>query len=259
MTFFSGLPEWVWLIATLIYVLLSQEVGYRFGTRRRLKPGDNPVEAAGTMAGTAIGLLAFMLAFTFNGAASNHHARKDMVIEEANAIRTAYLQSMALPSPYRVQVRDLLREYLDIRVNVVHLNEAAIPRVIKRTEAIQGELWTIALALQQKAPDAPMVGPFTDSLKEIFNLHVKRFEAAFLSHIHPIIWIILYLLTFFAMAMIGYRIGLAGPHSTFIAVSMALSFSAVLLLIVTLDRPKGLIEVNQKPLVDVLTTLRADR
>jgi hypothetical protein len=258
MTFISNVPEWVYLIVTLIYVLLSQEVGYRFGTRRRLKPGDNPVEAAGTMAGTAIGLLAFMLAFTFNGAASNHHARKDLVIEEANTIRTAYLQSMALPDPYRARVHDLLQEYLDIRVNAMKFNEAELQKALKRTTAIQSDLWSVALTLQQKEPNAPMVGPFTDSLQKIFNLHVQRFEAALQTHIPALIWIALYLLTFFAMAMIGYRIGLAGPRSTFIAVSMAMAFSAILLLIITLDRPVGLIKISQKPLVDVLATLHAD-
>jgi len=259
MTFISILPEWLCLIVTLIFVLLSQEVGYRFGTRRRLRPGDNPVEAAGTMAGTAIGLLAFMLAFTFNGAASNHHARKDLVIEEANAVRTAYLQSMALPAPYRAGVRDLLREYLDIRVNALQFNKVELQKALKRTATIQGELWSVALALQQKASDAPMVGPFTDSLQKIFDLHVQRFETALQSHIHPIIWIVLYMLTFFAMAMIGYRIGLAGPRSAFVAISMAMAFSAILLLIVTLDRPIGMIKISQKPLADVLTTLSADK
>ena len=249
--------EWVCFAVTLVFVLFSHEVGFRFGTRRRLKPGENPEASAGTLSGTTIGLLAFMLAFTFNGAATNHHARKDLIIDEANAVRAAYQRAMALPAPYRAEINGLLREYVDIRVKAPGLRPAERKLALGRSMAIQGELWALALVLQQKQPDVPMVGPFMESLREVFDLHVRRVEAAFQSRIPSIIWTVLYLLTFITMAMVGYRIGLTGIRSTFTELSMALAFSAVLLVIAALDRPDGIMRVSQKPLADLLVMFRA--
>ena len=257
MTLFFRLPEWACFMATLIFVQLSHEVGFRVGTIRRLRPGENPETAAGTISGVMIGLLAFMLAFTFNGASNNHDLRKDLVIVEANAVRTAYMRSMEMPEPYRAKVRDLLREYVDIRLKVRGLRRSDLKMALNRILAIQDELWSVALALQKKEPNTPMIGLFTESLNEIFDLHVKRFNAIFQSRISPIIWIVLYLLTFITMAMMGYRIGLSGLRSTFMEATLALAFSSVLLLIIALDRPNGMMRIDPRSLVDVLGMLRA--
>jgi hypothetical protein len=66
MSIFYHLPEWVCFIATIFTLQLSHEAWFRIGTRRRLRPGENPETAAGAVSGITIGFLAFMLAFTFN-------------------------------------------------------------------------------------------------------------------------------------------------------------------------------------------------
>lgn len=257
MTIFSRLPEWVCFIATLIFVQFSHEVGFRIGTGRRLKPGDNPETAAGAISGTVIGLLAFMLAFTFNGASSHHDLRKDLIIEEANAVRTTYQLSIQLPDPYRAKVRDLLQEYVDIRLKARGLRRADLSLALARTLAIQSDLWSVVLTLQQKEPNAPMLGFFTQSLNEVFDLHVKRVNAVFQSRISMVVWGVLYFLTFITMAMMGYRIGLSGLRSTFMEITLALAFSSVLIVIISLDRPNGLMRIDPKSLVDVLSMIRA--
>jgi hypothetical protein len=254
---FTDLPELAFFVVTIIFVLISYEVGFKFGTKRRLKPGENPETAAGTLSGTTLGLLAFMLAFTFNGAATTHHARKDLVFKEANAVRTTYQYSMAMPEPYRAKVHELLREYVDVRVNIPGLRPADIKPALERTMAIQNELWSTALTVQKNEKNVPMIGLFAESLSKVFDLHVERFETVFQSRIPSIIWVVLFLLTFITMAMMGYRIGLSGLRSTFIEVSMALSFSLVLLLILALDCLRGILQVSQKPLAEVLKMLSA--
>ena len=258
--FVSILPEWACFILTLIFVLFSHEVGYRLGFKKSLKAGENPSEAAGALSGTATVMLAFLLAFAFNGAASHNQLRKDLVIEEANAIRTTYQQSMGLPDPYRARIRDLLREYVDIRVNLgqIHgqLRKVDLGRAITRTLAIQDDLWSLALVLQKKESSAPMVSAYTQSLGTVFDLHVQRFNAAFRTRLPPVVWAVLYLLAFITMAMIGYRVGLSGARSTFIEVGIALAFSLVLFLITSLDRTSGILRATQQPLIDLLSMIR---
>jgi hypothetical protein len=254
---FFNLPEGVSFAVTVLFVLLSYEIGYKFGTRRRLRPGENPDSAAGALSGTTLGLLAFMLAFSFNGASSHHDLRKKLLIDEANAIRTAYQQSAALPESYRAGVSSLLEEYLDIRVNVMNSNPEELKKAFARTKAIQNELWSIAVRLQQKEADAPMAGKFTESLSKIFDLHVHRVEAAFHSRIPGIIWAVLFSLTFITMSMMGYRIGLSGARSVFVEIATALAFSSVLVLIIALDQPASMLRINSAPLADVLSMIRS--
>jgi len=258
MTIFYRLPEWACFVATLIFVQLSHEVGFRIGTIRRLKPGENPETAAGTISSVAIGLLAFMLAFTFNGASNNHDLRRDLILDEANTVRTVYQRSMQLPDPYRANVHDLLREYADIRLNTRQLGRANFKQAFSRMQVIQHDLWSTALEVQKKEPNTPMLGLFTESLNELSNLNAKRSNAFLQGRISIIIWVVLYFLTFITMAMVGYRIGLHGIRSTFMEVSLALAFSAVLLLIITLDRPNGMLKIDPRPLADVLKMISSD-
>jgi hypothetical protein len=254
---FLQLSEWLCFSVTMIFVLCSYEIGYKFGTRRRLRPGENPDSAAGALSGTTLGLLAFMLAFSFNGASSHHDLRKKLIIDEANAIRTAYQQSTVMPEPYRAGISKLLLEYLDIRVHAMDLSPEELAKALVRTKAIQNELWSTAVTLQQREPNVPVAGKFSESLTRIFDLHFSRVDAAFHTRIPGIIWIVLFLLTFITMAMMGYRIGLSGVRSIFIEVGTALAFSSVLVLIIALDQPTSILKVNLTPQIDVLNMIRA--
>lgn len=250
------LPEWACFIATLVFLQLSHELGFRIGTIRRLKPGDNPETAAGTISGITIGLLAFILAFTFNGAANNHDLRKDLLIEEANTVRTVYQRSMQMPDAYRARVRSLLEEYVDIRLKMRGAHTEEFKKMVERSKADQAGLWSIALELQKKEPDTPMLGLFTESLNKLFDLNVRRINAVSQGRISHVIWTVLYLLTFITMAMVGYRIGLHGIRSTFMDASLAISFALVLVVIIALDRPNGMMRLDTRPLANVLNMLK---
>jgi hypothetical protein len=61
------------------------------------------------------------------------------------------------------------------------------------------------------------------------------------------------------MAMLGYHIGLSGSRSMSMAFGISIAFSVVLLLIVSLDRPNGIIRVNQTPITNVSRYLHTHR
>jgi len=67
------------------------------------------------------------------------------------------------------------------------------------------------------------------------------------------IWLMLAVVTIFSMAGLGYQFGLTGTHSWIVTILMAIAFTAVIWLIVDLDRPQsGLVHVSQQPLLDLL-------
>ena len=108
--FLDNIPVWVLFIITTLVFSVASELGFRVGKFM------NPM--VGTILGASLGLLAFFLAFTFNMAGSRYDARKQLVLDEANAIETTYLRAKLLPKPYGTEIQELLREYVDVRVQV---------------------------------------------------------------------------------------------------------------------------------------------
>src|SRR5262245_745749 len=108
-------PLWGLYLGTVLIVFLSVESGRRLGKRRQHSDAAKD-PSVGAMVGATLGLLAFMLAFTFGMASTRFEARRQVLLEEANAIGTAYLRAELLPQMQRTAIRKLLREYVDDRL-----------------------------------------------------------------------------------------------------------------------------------------------
>ncbi len=87
------------------------------GNRRRRRPEHETDASLGTVVGATLGLLAFMLAFAFGVAAERLQARKQLLLDEVNAIGTTYLRAGLLLEPHQREMRRLLREHVDLRAN----------------------------------------------------------------------------------------------------------------------------------------------
>jgi hypothetical protein len=159
---FDSMPIWAVLVATIGLVFLSIEIGVRLGKRRVLR-SEGKLEVSGALVGATMGLLAFMLAFTFNGAAGRHDARKSLVIEEANAIDKTWLRAGFLAEPNRAEVRGLLRDYVDLRVKVAG-GEADLADGLRRSDALHDRMWAVALAVGQQNAGSITAGLFIQSL-----------------------------------------------------------------------------------------------
>ena len=86
---FEAIPIWGVLAATIILVLLAIEVGYRLGRAMHRRSEDEKESPVSAIAGSVLGLSAFMLAFTFGIVWERYDARKGLVREDAAAVRTA--------------------------------------------------------------------------------------------------------------------------------------------------------------------------
>jgi len=110
MTALDVFPLWGLFLTVVVLVLAAIEGGYRLGSCRHRQSGREKEAPVGAMVGATVGLLAFMLAFTFGMAASRFDTRKQLVLDEANAIGTTYLRTAMLPEG-RDEIRALLRSY----------------------------------------------------------------------------------------------------------------------------------------------------
>jgi hypothetical protein len=232
------IPLWGVLIGIFLLVLLSIFLGYRMGSYHRKHSdggGDAPI---GSVVGATLGLLAFMLAFTFGITASRFDTRKQLLLDEVNAIGTAFLRTDFLVEPYRTDIKKFFRDYVDIRTQWIKDPEM-LPELLAESEEIQGELWSRSVEAVAKTPNQEITSSFIESLNEVIDFHTKRVTVALMYRIPAVIWYALIFVTVLAMGAVGYQFGITGGRSVFISVLLALTFSAVIYLIADIDRSLG--------------------
>lgn len=251
MSLLDHLPVWAIYLLTAGLVLPTAELGFRLGVRlRRRDPsflqGSMPVaEVAGLL-----GLLGFLLAFSIGIAVNHSDTRRGLVIADANAIGASYLRTSFLGEPDRTQARDLLREYVDLRlaaVDSVRLEEAR-----RRSEEIHDHLWSIVEVQTSQSPDGGSAKSFADAVNHMFDIYSQRLAAVSNLRLRPLMWQVLYgtaLLTFF---LIGLVSSVDGKRNAVVWILLALVLSAILVLIADLDRSQeGLLTISQQALSDL--------
>ena len=99
-------------------MLVLLETGRRLGVRRLSQDPDGTPKGVGAVEGAVFGLLGLLIAFTFSGAATRFDGRRQLVVEEANAIGTAWMRLDLLPAEAAAGLRELFRQYVDSRLAV---------------------------------------------------------------------------------------------------------------------------------------------
>jgi hypothetical protein len=249
---FEGVPLWVVLIGSVAAFMVLAEVGYRLGVRRRAVSGEGAPSDLGTTLGGLLGLLGLLLAFTFGMAGERYDRRKTLVVEEANAIGTAWLRTDLVPEPMRGQARDILREYTQVRLDAANYgNRPVVAGAMARSERLHEALWTATVAAAAAAP-SPNTALFVASVNEVIDMHGRRIAAAVRNPIPPIIFATLYLVALLVLATLGYSRGLSGDRSAATTATLSVVLAVVLALILDLDRPgEGYLRVSQQSMVDV--------
>lgn len=248
-------PLWVLFLAFCACSGLAMEGGYRLGRWRHVHALDEKETPVGAMVASILGLLAFLLAFTFSLAANRYDARRQTVLEEANAIGTTYLRTRLLPEAERIEAARLLREYVDVRVRGVaegHLAEA-----LARSEELHELIWAEAMKAAEQKPTV-MTGLFVQSLNEMIDLHAKRILIGVRSRVPIIIWVVLCGLALIGMAALGYQSGLSQTQRSPAMFGMVVAFASVLYLIADLDRGgEGFLMVSQQAMIDLQKSMHA--
>src|SRR5262245_31760942 len=135
----DALPLWALFVATFLVVLLSFEGGLWVGGRSSPLQEQQQEKVVSRLVAGILGLMAFMVAFTFGVAASHFDARRQALLDEVNTIRTAYMRADLLQDPHRSEIRNLLREYVDVRLE--GKQSGKIEEAITRSEELQDRLW----------------------------------------------------------------------------------------------------------------------
>jgi Protein of unknown function (DUF4239) len=238
---------------SLIAILGASEIGRLVGARL-VGRGSGDVS---TLEGAILGLLALMIGFTFAMALSRFEARRDAVVNEANAIGTTALRARLLPAPNRSEALRLLKEYVQIRLEVTRstLNAPALKTAISRSNQIQEALWQTTIAVAAKDAGLVPTGVFIQSLNEMIDNQATRL-AAVQNRVPNIVFLGLYGVAIVAFAFVGYANGLQKRRLRLPAYLMGAIVASVILLVQDLDRPTvGFISVSQQPMLDLAASI----
>lgn len=238
-------------------VFLSIAIGYALGNYFRRKRKGIQEDKIGSIVGALLGLLAFMLAFTFGSVTARYDAKKQLLLDEVNAIGTLFLRTDFLSAPEGAKAKALLKKYVDLRVDVFK-DPTQLPQIISESEKIQSRLWAQVATSKDKVTDPILFGLYVQSLNEVIDFHTKRVTVGLQYRIPGIIWMTLYFITILAMLAVGYDLGLNGTRSYIVSMILALAFSAIIVLIADLDRGvASVLQVDHKPMIELQQKLNS--
>lgn len=245
-------PLAVYFVVATLIVVGAVEVGFRLGDAAHRRSEDEKESPVSAISGAILGLLAFVLAFTFAIVSDRYDARKALVRGEAIAVRTAYQRSDFLPEPDREEAKELLKKYVDSRLAAVATQNLDVVRAgIVEALGIQDQLWDMAVANARLDMNSDVAALYIESLNEVNSIHAERVAVGLQARVPTGIWLMLIALLAIGMMAVGYQTAISGSRRSWAALILAVSFSLVIALIAALDRPTStFLPVSQQPLVD---------
>lgn len=151
----DSLPIGAVFLAYATIAAAMSDVGYRLGCWWQDHSPEEKEGPTAMIVGSLLGLMAFLLAITTGMAADRFDTRRGLVLEEANSIGTTYLRAGYLPGSASTETRDLLRDYLPLRIVTNDL--ADVQARMAQSVELQNELWLIAEQLARATPESDML------------------------------------------------------------------------------------------------------
>jgi hypothetical protein len=237
-------------LGTSLFVLASAEFGYRLARSRRAGQAEKE-EPVGKMAEATLALFAFLLAFTFGIAEDAYNARRAALVQEAGAIRLTYLLSGVLAPAQGIEIRTVLRQYVDQRLR---WDRGAADSPGKSADDLLARLWNAAAMAGQQHPGE--VDVFLTQVTQMIELEHERQLLREQNRIPAEFWFVVGLLTFLTAFAVGYHSGVAETSRSPTLLALAFALAAVIVVIVDLDRPgTGLINVSERPMLELRAAL----
>lgn len=242
----------------LVSMAIAIEVGYRQGLKRQSQATSATKSHVDAIQSSILGILALLLGFTFSLSLERFDSRSQEVVNEANAIGTAYLRAQLLPSELKQEVSKQLKQYVDLRVqeSAISLAEPK-PRqqLLDATVSAQNALWNMAIKASEVDPNPVKTGLFIQALNDVFD-HFSSRNANLDRHVPEEVLVLLYVTFLMAGIIIGYSSGYAKHRPSLASYMMVMLIVVLVYIILDLDKPRrGFVEVNQAPLISLQKSL----
>jgi len=228
------------IIAALFLAMFALvECGRRIGLHRK-------VEGLATVEGAVFGLMGLLLAFTFGSAAVRFETRRQLIVEEANDIGTAYLRLDLLPAEAQPKLRDAFRRYVDVRLAVYRRlpDIAAAEADLARMADLQKEIWDGSVAGCREGGSQAASMLLLPALNAMIDITTTR-TVAMQTHQPGVIFVMLALVMLACSLLAGFGMGVGGARSWLHVVCFAAVLTIAFYVILDLEYPRiGLIRID---------------
>jgi hypothetical protein len=248
------------VLVLLLTMAAAIEGGYRYGRRKHGQVRDAQRDHINGVQASVLGILALVLGFTFSLSLQRFDSRSDAVVDEANAIGTAYLRVQLLPPSMQDAAREALRSYTELRVRssrLVETDQQSRSALVSLEQQAQTVLWDHARKGMDFDPQIYAPALFVEAVNDVLDSYGKR-EAALKRHVPELVLFLLYATFLITSAIVGYSCGIANHRPSFTSHLMVLLVVVLVFIILDLDRPRrGFIQVSQQSLLDLQASMRA--
>jgi len=249
-TWLTGRSLTLYCVVLFVLMTSAAEVGFRLGVFRakRRTPQERELSGIGAITGGMLGLMAFTLGLTINFAQERFDTRRSLVVQEANAIGTAWLRSQLIDSPETAAIQPLIEAYAKVQLAyTVAPRSEDEPALVARGNALQDQIWRHMRTLVRREPTTATVS-LSAALTEMFDLaQSQRF--AFTSLVPSNLSWMLLAGSLLAIGAMGFQHGLAGRRQIVLMSFLLMLLAGEMVLITDLNRPRiGNIHVDPAPL-----------
>ena len=241
-------------------MLLLLETGRRLGIRLAQRDVAEARAGVGAVEAAVFGLMGLLVAFSFSGAMTRLDARRKLIVDETNAIHTAYLRLDLLSASAQAPLRDSFRRYLDSRLETYRKfpDIPAVEAELARSNQIQREIWTQTVtACRDETSPAPtmLLVPAVNAMLEITTTRKMATE------MHPplVIFVMLVGLALMASLLAGYGMAAARVRPWLHMIGFAAALAIAVYVILDTEYPRfGLIRVDafDQALVDLRKSMK---
>jgi hypothetical protein len=229
---FVGIPIAVFVVISGA-ILLGKHIARRGALAEGASSGNATVE------GAILGLFGLLVAFSFSGAETRLDARRQMIVDEANAIGTAYLRLDMLPAADQHALKEDFRRYVDARIafyaNLLDLDAADAQR--KRVHELQRQIWNATVQSATRAPDSRVAMIVLPAINEMIDLTTAR-EAAIRIHIPVAIFVLLGIMAVACGVLAGVGMGRSGRTNLIYVFAFAGTMAMASYVILNLEFPR---------------------
>jgi len=230
-------------MATALFagILLFLAIGRWVGRRIMARHHGAVLPSVGSLETSVFALLGLLIAFTFSGALNRYDVRRAQIVDEANAIGTAWLRIDVLPAAAQPQLRETFREYVDARIATYRkLPDLDAARgELARSQQLQSAIWSQAVAAL-RLPDARPSGEVVllPALNAMFDITTVRVAA---TQMHPptIIYAMLLGLALASALLAGYQAAGAATYDWVHGLGFAAMVSLTLFVILDIEYPRS--------------------
>lgn len=235
----------------VILLLLGMAIAMLFGRRlgvAELKRNPSSAGKGVTAIDSAIfALFGLLLAFTFSGAASRFENRRDLVVQEVNAIGTAYLRLDLLPAADQTKLKPLFRNYVESRIKTYQLiadsTDVAMTE-FAHSQALQNEIWRLATTASTKTGSPAVISLVLAPINEMIDITTTRLAA---TRAHPplVIYGLLFAFAIASSLLAGYSASFSKEHHWLHKVLFAVCITGTIYATLDMEYPRlGLIRAD---------------